>query len=217
MALNMCEIWFKGIKKALFPKKLWKIAQQLGASPPDPQSLRPLGAPPPDLPSEIRLSYTGFLKTSPKSKSPNFWWRHCMWFVVKASPIKNSGYSYKLEIAWKTFLKTFFFFFFFLESTCACVLGPWPRPRAFLSLASRVSVLGKAVLGLGLGFFLCPWPWPRIFFVSLALASSLVSSTPPLVIIPFSIIGCCLVIEWCSKNSILSKLKRGETAPLAPP
>ena len=42
-----------------------------------------------------------------------------------------------------------------------CVLGPWPWPRAFLSLASRVSVLGKAVLGLGLGFFLCPWPWPR--------------------------------------------------------
>ena len=36
---------------------------------------------------------------------------------------------------------------FFLMSTCACVLGPWPR--AFLFLASRVSVLGKAVLGLG--------------------------------------------------------------------
>ena len=42
---------------------------------------------------------------------------------------------------------------FFLENTCACVLGPWPWPRAFLSLASRGSVLGKAVLGLGLGFF----------------------------------------------------------------
>ena len=28
---------------------------------------------------------------------------------------------------------------YFLENTCACVLGPWPR--AFLSLASRVSVL----------------------------------------------------------------------------
>ena len=54
------------------------------------------------------------------------------------------------------FVKTFFFF---LESTCACVLGPWPR--AFLSLASRVSVLGKAVLGFGLEIFLCPWPWPR--------------------------------------------------------
>ena len=65
-----------------------------------------------------------------------------------------------LEIAWKIFVKTFFFFSF-LESTCACVLGPWPWPQAFLSLASRVSVLVKAVLGLGLGFFLCPWPWPR--------------------------------------------------------
>ena len=63
----------------------------------------------------------------------------------------------------KNFCKDFFFFWrspnFFLESTRACVLGPWPWPRAFLSLASRVSVLGKAVLGLG--FFLCPWPWPR--------------------------------------------------------
>ena len=49
--------------------------------------------------------------------------------------------------------------FFFLENVCACVLAPWPR--AFLSLASRSSVLGKAVLGLGLGFFLSPWPWPR--------------------------------------------------------
>ena len=63
---------------------------------------------------------------------------------------------------WKTFfcgdrLKNFCEdLFFFLESTCACVLGPWPWPRAFLSLASRVSVLGKAVLGLGLGLgFFC--------------------------------------------------------------
>ena len=52
----------------------------------------------------------------------------------------------------KLFLKIFF-----LENTCGCVLGPWPR--AFLSLASRGSVSGKAVLGLG--FFLCSWPWPR--------------------------------------------------------
>ena len=47
----------------------------------------------------------------------------------------------------------------FFESTCACVLGPWLR--AFLFFASTVSVLEKAVLSLGLGFFLCPWPWPR--------------------------------------------------------
>ena len=43
--------------------------------------------------------------------------------------------------------------FFFLESTCACVLGPWPWPRAFLFLASRVSVLGRLSLALASDFF----------------------------------------------------------------
>ena len=38
MALNMCEMWFNGIKLALFSKKLQKIAKQLGASPPDPKA-----------------------------------------------------------------------------------------------------------------------------------------------------------------------------------
>ena len=78
-----------------------------------------------------------------------------------------------LEIAWKIFVKTFFFFF--LESTCA--LCPWS-----LALASSIPVLGLESVCPRKG---CPWPWPwpRIFFVSLALAlaSSLVSSTPPLV------------------------------------
>ena len=87
--------------------------------------------------------------------------------------------------AWKIFWKTFFsgdrlknlcedlfFFFFFLESTCA--LCPWS-----LALASSIPVLGLESVCPRKG---CPWPWPRIFFVSLALAlaSSLVSSTPPL-------------------------------------
>ena len=78
------------------------------------------------------------------------------------SPEKYLFFFFFWEIARKIFVKTFILFYF-LESTCACVLGPWPWPwpRAFLSLASRLSVLGKAVLGLGLGFFLCPWPWPR--------------------------------------------------------
>ena len=73
--------------------------------------------------------------------------------------------------AWKIFWKTFFCgdrlknfcefedrlknfcedFFFFGEHLRLC---PWS-----VALASRVSVLGKAVLGLG--FFLCRWPWPR--------------------------------------------------------
>ena len=85
------------------------------------------------------------------------------------------------KIFWKTFfsgdrLKNFcedlFFFFFFLESTCA--LCPWS-----LALASSIPVLGLESVCPRKG---CPWPWPRIFFVSLALASSLVSSTPPLLI-----------------------------------
>ena len=60
----------------------------------------------------------------------------------------------------KNFCEDLSFFFFFWRALALCVLGPRPWPRAFLSLASRVSVLGKAVLGLGLGYFLCPWPWP---------------------------------------------------------
>ena len=96
--------------------------------------------------------------------STTFWIVKILW-----STWKIFGKRFFVEIAWKIFVKTFFFRrspenflwrLFFLESTCACVLGPWPR--AFLSLASRVSVLGKAVLGLGLGFFLCPWPRPRV-------------------------------------------------------
>ena len=65
----------------------------------------------------------------------------------------------------KLFLKTFFFG----EHLRLC-------PR---SLASSIPALGLERFCPRKG---CPWPWPRIFFVSLALASSLVSSTqPPLI------------------------------------
>ena len=61
--------------------------------------------------------------------------------------------------------------FFFGEHLRLC---PWS-----LALASSIPVLGLESVCPRKG---CPWPWPRIFFVSLALvlASSLVSSTPPL-------------------------------------
>ena len=62
------------------------------------------------------------------------------------------------------------FFFFFGEHLRSC---SW-------SLASSIPVLGLESVCPRKG---CPWPWPRIFFVSLALASSLVSSTPPLLFI----------------------------------
>ena len=80
-----------------------------------------------------------------------------------ASPLQFKCWAYPKQKFWVRQwigdrLKKNFKELFFLENTCACVLGPWPWPRAFLSLVSMGSVLGNAVLGLGLGFFLCPWP-----------------------------------------------------------
>ena len=74
----------------------------------------------------------------------------------------------------KIFVKTFFFG----EHLRLC---PWS-----LALASSIPVLGLESVCSRKG---CPWPWPRIFFVSLALASSLVSSTPPLVDSSFSFLN----------------------------
>ena len=51
-----------------------------------------------------------------------------------------------MPINWRSPEKNFWRLFF-LENACTCVLGPWPR--ALLSLTSKGSVLGKAVLGLG--------------------------------------------------------------------
>ena len=80
------------------------------------------------------------------------------------TPNKNSEYANELEIAWKKMLKNYFFW---------RTLAP-----VSLAFASSIPVLGLERVCPRKG---CPWPWPRIFFVSLALASSLVSSTPPLV------------------------------------
>ena len=54
-------------------------------------------------------------------------------------------------------------FVFFWKTLAPCVLGPWPRPRAFLSLASTGFVLRKSVLGLSLGFFCVLGPEPWVF------------------------------------------------------
>ena len=200
MALNTCKMWFNGIKIAFFSKKLQKIAQRLGSSPTDLQSLRQLGTPPPDPRlwylwielhklsqhvSKVRYLHFSTISLSPlsfqnpgwvplgndfrsstlrylcstKTSFENFWWRYCMWFVVWPPPsIKNFGHAYGLEIAWQTFWRPFF----------------W-RTLAVVSL----------VLGLEHS---CPWPREGLsskklslasdFFVSLALASSLVFSTP---------------------------------------
>ena len=76
-----------------------------------------------------------------------------LWFKPPQSKILATPINWRLP-------ENLFEDLFFLENNCGCVLGPWPWPRAFLSLTSRGSVLGKAVIGfgLGLGFFLCSWP-----------------------------------------------------------
>ena len=58
------------------------------------------------------------------------------------------------------------------------VLSPWPWPRAFLSLTLRGSLLRRASLDLGLEFF-----------VFVALASSVVPSTPHLIKIKNDVTG----------------------------
>ena len=76
----------------------------------------------------------------------------------------------------KNFCEDLFFFFFFFGEHLRFVS---------LALASSIPILGLESVCPRKG---CPWPWPRIFFVSLALAlaSSLVSSTPPLLMLIIS-------------------------------
>ena len=195
-------MWFNGIKIAFFPKNYKKSPSGLGQGPQTPKSSGGWG-PRPKTPvcdtlelhklsqhvskvrylhfstislikpslfakswlsanigNDFRSSILQYVCPTKSSSFKNFWSRHCTWFVV-CPPQSN-----ELEIAWKTFLRTFFFF--------------W-RTLAAVSL----------VLGLGLEHS-CPWPRQGLsserlslaldFFVSLALvlASSLVSSTPPL-------------------------------------
>ena len=106
------------------------------------------------------------ISLSHKSSSfENFWWRHCVWFVVWASlPIKNYGHAYNLKIAWKAFLKTFFFG----EHLRLC---PWP-------LASSIPVPGLERVCPRKGcpwprIFLCPWPWALCHRLHLCFTLSL--------------------------------------------
>ena len=100
--------------------------------------------------------------------------------VICGLSLPNQKFWLRLKIG--DCLKNFFedLFFFFGEHLRLC---PWS-----LALASSIPVLGLERVCPRKG---CPWPWPwpRIFFVSLALAlaSSLVSSTPPLLLNAMSV------------------------------
>ena len=93
--------------------------------------------------NDFRSSILRYLCPTKTSFLEIFRWRHFMWLWFGPPPIKNSGYAYELEIAWKTFLKTFFF----LEHLRLC---PWS-----LALASSIPVLGLDRVCPRKG---CPWP-----------------------------------------------------------
>ena len=92
----------------------------------------------------------------------------------------------------KNFCEDFFFTGDRLKNFCEDLFFFW-RALALVSLAlaSSIPVLGLESVCPRKG---CPWPWPRIFFVSLALASSLVSSTPPLL--------STIIFKWVPNNNI---------------
>ena len=80
------------------------------------------------------------------------------------APEKLFGRRFFLKITWKKFWRPFFG-----ENLHLC---SWSLALSILFLS-----LEKVCPWKG-----CPWPWSKIFLVSLALASSLVSSTTPLLI-----------------------------------
>ena len=110
VVLNTCEMWSNGIKIAFFSKKFQKIAQRLGVFVPRSPSVIRLNkliylhkSPILDIficnfyfkPSSFRklsvkcqtrprlLIFHSTISLSNKNSSfENFWWLHCMWFLV---------------------------------------------------------------------------------------------------------------------------------------
>ena len=120
MVLNKCEMWSKGIKIAFFFKKLQKIAQRLGASSPEPRLwyvwincificnfwFKPSPFTKLSVKCQTRPRLLIFHSTislfHKNSSFKNFWWLHCMWFLVcPPTPIKNPGYAYARVMAFR--------------------------------------------------------------------------------------------------------------------
>ena len=79
MALKTSEMLSNSIKIAFFSKKLRKIAQPLGASPPDPIAS---GGSAPRPPSVIRLNYSALLHSTHVSQ-----FRHFRVLTIGLSPL----------------------------------------------------------------------------------------------------------------------------------
>ena len=104
-----------------------------------------------------------------------------------------------LEIAWKKFLNTIFIFFWRSYENFFSVLFF----QVHLRLCPWSLALASSILFPGLERVcprkVSPWPWPHIFFVSFALGSSLVLSTPPLLTIP-NLLKCSVCDVRCDCN-----------------
>ena len=66
MALNTCELWFNGIKIAVFFQNITKNCPTAGDFSPRPPKPPAAGGPAPRPPSMIGLGYTSFLNTFSK-------------------------------------------------------------------------------------------------------------------------------------------------------
>ena len=181
MALSSCEMGFNGIKIAVFSKKLTKNCPTAGGFAPRPTSVIRLrytsflntSSPKLDI-CTFQLLHKALslckilVKCQPAAISNLPFYDILVPQTVSLLKIfddviacdlcfgpPNQSKILATPINWRLPAKLFWRRLL-LENTCSCVLGPWPWPRTFLSLALRVSVLEKAVLGLGLGIFLCP-------------------------------------------------------------
>ena len=150
LALNMCEMWFNGIKIAFFLKNYKNSPNSWGPRSQTPiydtfeQRWSPRGRPWPR--GQILKSLASKVKSLALDSRPPVLenWpvlgsRTAVFFELLkfcGAVEKFVGKRFFEEIAWKIFVKTFFsfleiawkifvktFFFFFFESTCACVLG----------------------------------------------------------------------------------------------
>ena len=128
MVLNTCEMWSKSIKIAFFPKnsknrpatggfisrfpsvmRLSKLVY-LHKSPNldificnfcfKPSPFEKLSVKCQTRPLGLLIFHSAISLSHKKFPFENFWWLHCMWFLVcPPPPIKNPGYAYARKMA----------------------------------------------------------------------------------------------------------------------